>query len=182
MRAMKIAFATCFAAVCCGYAYAQAPAPPPQPTYGCDTAESKQLDFWVGEWELTTLGPPGAGVGNKSRNRITKIMDGCAVLEQFTGGGASKLNGHSVSAYDRATKQWKQTWVDNTASYLDFVGGVVDGNMSFWREADRQGKKVKQRMVWKDVKADSLKWLWQSSADGGTTWSTQWEIDYRRLK
>ena len=37
-------------------------------------------------------------------------------------------------------------------------------------------------MIWQDVKRDSLKWLWQRSDDGGRTWTTQWEIDYRRLK
>ena len=37
-------------------------------------------------------------------------------------------------------------------------------------------------MVFEDVKRDSLKWLWQSSSDGGTTWKTDWEIDYKRLK
>ena len=178
MPRMKIRLAAATIALTCSSA-GLAQTPPP-PAFGCDTPESKQLDFWVGEWELTTVG--GQGAGNKSRNRISKIMDGCVVLEEFSGGGASKLNGHSVSTYDRATRQWRQTWVDNTASYLDLKGGVVDGNMSFWREAESQGKKVKQRMVWRDVKADSLKWLWQRSLDDGATWNTQWEIDYRRLK
>ena len=35
---------------------------------------------------------------------------------------------------------------------------------------------------WKDVKADSLKWLWQRSDDAGATWKTQWEIDYTRTR
>lgn len=176
--AMKIRILTAILAGAGGQALAQTP---PPPTYGCDSPESKQLDFWVGEWELTTVGA-APGAPNKSRNKVSRIMGGCVILEEFTGGAASKLDGHSVSAFDRATKQWKQTWVDNTASYLDFKGGLVDGDMSFWREVEIQGKKVKQRMIWKDVKADSLKWLWQRSVDDGATWTTQWEIDYKRVK
>jgi hypothetical protein len=149
------------------------------PAYGCDSPESKQLDFWLGEWELSFVedGKPG-----KSRNRITKILDGCAILEEFSGAPGTKLNGRSLSTFDRVTGQWKQTWVDNSASYLDFSGGIIDDHMVFWRKFSRGDKEVWQRMVFQDVKPESLKWLWQSSADGGITWKTNWEIDYKRIK
>ena len=150
------------------------------PQHGCDSPESKALDFWVGEWELSFAGPDGKPV--KSRNRVRKILDGCAVLEEFEGPPGTPLKGHSVSTYDRATKQWKQTWVDNTASYLDFVGTTDGGDMAFAREVERQGRKIRQRMVFRDVRRDSLKWLWQRSDDEGRTWTTQWEIAYRRAK
>ena len=149
-----------------------------QPTYGCDTPESKQLDFWVGDWELTYT---SGGKEVKSRNRITKTLDGCVVLEEFTGAPGTKLDGRSYSTYDRATKRWKQTWVDNTASYLDFEGATVEGDMAFVRSAARAGKVTHQRMVFRDVRADSLTWLWQSSPDE-KAWTTHWEIAYRRVK
>jgi hypothetical protein len=148
-------------------------------SYGCSSPESKQLDFWLGEWELSYVenGKPG-----KSRNRITKTLDGCAVLEEFSGAPGTKLDGRSLSTFDRLTRRWKQTWVDNTASYLDFTGAMQDGRMVFSREMQRDGKTVGQRMVFADVQPDSLKWLWQRSEDGGRTWDTQWEIQYRRIK
>ena len=149
-------------------------------TYGCDSPESRQLDFWLGEWELTYQGDDGKPA--KSRNRISKVLDGCAVLEEFSGAPGTKLDGRSYSTFDRATRQWKQTWVDNTGTYLDFAGGTSDGQVYFAREAERQGKRFRQRMVFQDVKPDSLTWRWQRSDDGGTTWVTQWEISYRRLK
>jgi hypothetical protein len=159
----------------CGCAVAQT-----APLHGCDSPESRQFDFWVGDWELSYKGPDGKVAA--SRNRITRILDGCVLLEQFAGAPGTKLDGHSVSTYDRNTKQWKQAWVDNTGSYLDFTGGFADAKMVLSRDAERQGKRFKQRMVWQDIRADSFKWLWQRSDDGGSTWSTQWEIDYRRAK
>jgi hypothetical protein len=57
----------------------------------------------------------------------------------------------------------------------------VDGNMAFVRSVTKDGKTTHQRMVFRDVKADSLTWLWQGSADG-STWTTQWEIRYQRAK
>lgn len=148
-------------------------------TYGCDSPESKQLDFWLGEWELSYV---EEGKQRKSRNRITKTLDGCAVLEEFTGAPGTKLDGRSISTFDRFTQRWKQTWVDNTASYLDFNGGLEDGRMVFARQMQRDGKTIGQRMVFADVQRDSLKWQWQRSDDGGKSWTTQWEIDYRRVK
>jgi hypothetical protein len=149
------------------------------PTYGCDSPESRALDFWIGEWELTYQGDDGKPA--KSRNRITKVLDGCAILEEFSGAPGTKLDGRSYSTLDRISKQWKQTWVDNTGTYLDFTGGALDGEMFFVREVERAGKRIRQRMIFQDVKADSLTWRWQRSDDGGATWATQWEIAYRRL-
>ena len=63
-----------------------------QPQYGCDSVESRQLDFWVGEWDLTYT---AGGKEAKSRNRISKVLDGCAILEEFTGGSGTKLDGRS---------------------------------------------------------------------------------------
>jgi hypothetical protein len=147
-------------------------------TYGCDSPESRQFDFWLGEWELSYSeeGKPG-----RSRNRVSKILGGCAVLEEFSGQPGTKLDGRSHSTYDRLTRQWRQTWVDNTAAYLDFTGGMSDGRMILSRDAPG-GKGVQQRMIFQDITSDSLKWLWQKSEDGGASWKTQWEIDYRRVK
>ena len=161
--------ATILAAACPLVSPAQAPAP------GCASEESKRLDFWLGQWE-------GTHSGGKSANRITKALDGCVIVEQFTGAPGTKLDGTSVSTYDRATRRWRQTWVDNTGAYLDFVGGADNGDPTFEREFVRDGKAIRQRMVFRDVKPASLKWLWQSSHDGGKTWDTQWEIGYKRLK
>lgn len=146
---------------------------------GCDSAESRQFDFWVGEWEATYV---MGGKQGQSRNRITKVLDGCALLEEFDGAPGTPLVGRSYSAYDRAANAWKQTWVDNQGSYLDFVGGFADGRMVLSRETMRNAKPVKQRMVFQDIQADRFKWLWQASTDGGATWTTGWEIDYRRAR
>ncbi len=149
------------------------------PAYGCDTPESRQFDFWLGDWDLryTDEGKPGT-----SRNHVTKVLDGCAVLEEFSGAPGTRLDGRSMSTFDRASRQWKQTWVDNTASYLDFTGGMVDGRMILAREAKVGSGTVLQRMVFQDIRRDSLTWLWQRSTDGGKTWTTQWEIAYTRAK
>src|SRR4051812_19757306 len=109
-------------------------------------------------------------------------MDGCAILEEFTGAPGTPLVGRSMSAYDRLSKHWKQAWIDNTGAYLDFTGLREEGRMTFSREMTRDGKTSRQRMVFQDISRDRLKWLWQRSDDDGKSWATLWEIDYTRGK
>lgn len=163
-------FAALIAAVVPLLAQAQA-----QPAYGCDSLESKRFDFWVGDWELEFA-------GGKGGNRIEKTLDGCVIVEHFRGAPGTKLDGTSVSTFDRVTNRWRQAWVDNTGTYLDFVGGEDGGDPTFERAYEKDGKTIRLRMVFREVTKDSLKWLWQRSDDAGKSWKTAWEIDYRRAK
>ena len=144
---------------------------PPDP---CEQPEIQQFDFWVGEWDLEW------GDGKTGTNVIKKDLDGCVVVERFNGAPSSPLNGMSVSSYNVERDQWQQTWVDNQGGYLDFAGEFTDGRMVLARDAVRDGKRFKQRMVWYDIKRDSLKWNWERSTDGGNTWEVLWKIEYRR--
>ena len=150
-----------------------------QPPKGCDSPEARQFDFWVGDWDLTY---DDAGKVGKSHNHIARILDGCALLEEFRGPPGTPLEGRSLSTFDRLTHRWKQTWTDNTAAWLDFAGGFADGRMVLSREAGKDGKHFLQRMVWEEIRRDSLEWLWQRSDDGGRTWKTQWQIHYKRSR
>jgi hypothetical protein len=152
----------------------QTQAPPP-----CTSAESRQFDFWVGDWEahFTQNGKPG-----QSRNKVTRILGDCVIFEDFRGAPDSPLYGMSHSVFDRQAGKWKQTWVDNNASYLDFVGEFKDDRMILSRTAAKDGKTFLQRMVWFDIQPDRFNWHWERSDDGGKTWQVNWKIDYRRVK
>lgn len=155
----------------------QTPAAPPNP---CEAPQQKQFDFWVGEWEATW---PGAKEGEVQRgtNSIKRVLDGCIVQETFDGGKDNPLRGHSVSVFDLQSGKWKQTWVDNQGSYLDFVGEFKDGQMILWREVlKKDGTSIIQRMVFKNITPNSFDWSWEASKDGGKTWQTQWPIQYKR--
>jgi hypothetical protein len=145
----------------------------------CAAAEQKQLEFWVGEWNLTW---PGAKAGETAHgtNSIRRILDGCVVQENFSGGDATHLRGTSVSIYEGKSGKWKQTWVDNEGGYLDFVGEFKNGQMILERETVINSTKTLQRMVWKNITPTELDWSWEASTDGGKTWQVQWPIHYKR--
>jgi hypothetical protein len=145
---------------------ASAPAAQPQP---CADAKQKQLDFWVGDWDLTWPGEKQGEIAS-GRNSIKRIMDGCVVQENFSGGDSMPLRGMSVSLFDTTIGKWKQTWVDNAGSYLDFVGEFKDGQMILAREASRpDGTRFLQRMVFKNISPNELDWSWEASKDNGRT-------------
>ncbi len=136
-------------------------------------AASGQFDFWVGDWILSWEGGTG-------RNRISAVLDGAVILEEFSADPPEELRGMSVSTVSSETGDWRQTWVDNTSGYLDFRGGLRDGEMILEREGLAKGEKIRQRMVWTDITPDALTWRWERSDDRGATWRTLWLIGYRR--
>ena len=157
-------------------------ASPPAPPAPCRTAEARQLDFWVGEWDVSWPASPSSPAGTGT-NRIEKILDGCVISENFEAHGPGALVGKSYSIYDERSKQWRQTWVDNQGSYMDFLGDFSHKEKIFWREtADAHGKPVRARMVFLNVSPDSFDWRWEKSGDGGKTWQVQWPIHYSRKK
>jgi hypothetical protein len=145
----------------------------------CTIAEQRQFDFWIGEWDLTWPGQKSGEIGHGS-NSIKRILDGCVVQENFSAQD-QHLRGTSVSTFDARAGKWKQTWVDNEGGYLDFVGKFKDRQLILQREAiGKDGTKMLQRMVWKNISANELDWSWEASRDGGKTWQVQWPIHYRR--
>ena len=146
----------------------------------CAAPEQKQFDFWVGSWEGTWPGAKSGEVGHGTNN-IARILDNCVVQENFSAGDSGHLRGQSVSHYDAHSAKWKQTWVDNEGGYLDFTGEWKDGQMILSREAiGPNGVKSLQRMVYKNITASEFDWSWESSTDGGKTWTVQWPIHYKR--
>jgi len=177
MRMAIVMFGFCLASMCVGAQQGTTTATPPNP---CAAPEQKQLEFWVGEWELTWPGEKQGEVVHGT-NSIRRVLETCVVEEDFSGESAMHLRGMSVSIFDTHAGKWKQTWVDNEGGYLDFIGEFKDGQMILWRDAVRpDGAKVVQRMVFKNISRNELDWSWEASKDGGKTWEVQWPIHYKR--
>jgi hypothetical protein len=104
-----LAAALLFVAVCIAQQAGTAPTAPPNP---CAAPEQKQLDFWVGEWDLTWPAEKQGELAHGT-NSIHRQFDSCVVQENFSGGEAMHLRGMSVSIFDTRARKWKQTWVDN---------------------------------------------------------------------
>ena len=183
-----IPFAAALLAACSGSA---ATAPPPAapastPSPACASAEHRQLDFWIGEWDVAIRarrGPTSEEWGEaKGTQRIEAILGGCVIAESFAAEGpGAPWSGRSYSVWQPQLGTWRQTWVDDSGGYLAFAGGIEDGEMRLYGEPRTvDDKTIEMRMLWKDVTADSLRWEWQRSEDGWQTSIVMMEIRYTR--
>tara|TARA_R110002073_G_scaffold72730_2_gene178162 strand:- start:5474 stop:5968 length:495 start_codon:yes stop_codon:yes gene_type:complete len=136
----------------------------------CSSDEYSTLDFWVGSWEVSWK-------GGKGTNHISKSHGGCVINEKFDSPG---LKGMSISMYNKAGGEWRQTWMDDQGSYFDFHGRQDGADYIFHSTPDPEKPEQQLRMVFTDIKADQLTWLWQKTSDGGETWTDQWMIKYSR--
>lgn len=176
--ALRIGAAVC--ALACGVpALAQTAAPSAAASAPAQPADL--FDFWVGDWTLSWKNADGT-IG-KGRNRITKILDGAVIEENFEAEPASNppplLKGRSLSV--RQNGVWRQAWADNQGGFFALRGQADGDRRIFITDPVRRGDKtVVQRMVFHTIKAGSLVWDWESSSDGGASWQRQWRIDYVR--
>jgi len=157
--------------------------PAPVPDTSCATPEARQLDFWIGDWELTgRRRTPGGWVDTPGTNRVRAALGSCVIEEQFRSAEADGLEGRSVSVYDTRAGAWRQTWVDNQGGYLVFRGGM-DGDRMILATAPTvlaSGDTMVSRMVFHDITTDRLVWDWERTTDAGRSWTVLWTLEYRR--
>jgi hypothetical protein len=107
-------------------------------------------------------------------------LSGCAIEESFHGEGpGAPWAGRSFSTWVPAAHQWRQTWVDDSGSYLAFRGGREGDTFVLLGEPmpDRQ-----MRMVFSKITADSIYWSWERGTEGGTEWAPVMTIAYTRRR
>jgi hypothetical protein len=135
--------------------------------------ESRQFDFWLGEWDVAN--PAGKLAGT---NKIESIAAGAGLLENWT--GASGYTGRSLNAWNAAKKQWQQYWVGSDGGVLELSGGLVDGRMVLAAEHEVSGVRRLERITWTPNADGTVRQHWEQSADGGKTWTTAFDGLYRK--
>ncbi len=145
----------------------------------CADAEYRELDFWVGSWELSWTGQDGKQ--GRGTNLISHNPYGnCVIKEEFNGAPTMQFKGMSVSTYLKPAKLWRQAWVDDSGGFFSLYGGPQDDG-TFQLDMERVNDQGPyRRMIWKNIETDSLDWHWQGKADEEAEWGDLWVIHYSR--
>ena len=142
------------------------------------TAENRQFDFWLGEWDVsTTQGSIPAGT-----SKIELILEDCVVLENWKSLN-NPYSGKSYNIYDQALKRWEQYWVDNVGGNIFFHGKLLkDGLMDYWTDDIPQstGPSVRRHLQFTAMGPDKVRQLSRGSTDGGITWNVEYDFLYVR--
>lgn len=149
--------------------------PPARPD--CSAAEHRQLDFWIGEWNV--FDPVHYGDVPIATSRIESIANGCAIQERFESPRApgGPYGGTSYSSFDRKDGHWHQMYVDTNGNVNWYSGELADGAMILTAAA-RQG--ALQRMVYRARADGSVEQVGTVSTDGGRSWQPGYDLVYRR--
>ena len=142
----------------------------------CASAEYRQLDFWLGDWDVFETDAPTEPA--QARARIERIAGGCALHELYEQNDG--LVGDSILAYDAVRRHWQQTWVTNRGSLMLIAGAFKDGVLVLEGEMHtRGGQTLRQRIRW-ERRGDAVREWAVMSKDGGRTWSPAFDMLFRK--
>jgi hypothetical protein len=141
------------------------------------TLDEGSFDFWLGNW--TTRWKDAGGRSHTGTNVVLKLDQ--RIRELFEGPSKPRRYvGASISDWDSGSSTWRQEYWDNSGYHARFNGGWRGDRFILDQVHDETATKVRYRLVWSNVKVDTLLWDYESSGDGGLTWASTWHIAYRR--
>ena len=150
----------------------------PRRPAGCTSAESRQFDFWLGEWDVS----PGQSSVVVAESVITVHDQGCVILENWR--PFRDAHGHSINAYDAANQSWRQTWVDAGGTITQYVGaqdadGVIRLDNMGAGPGDRPPTE-RRRMNFVRVDENTVRQWGELYEEAAQSWKTEWAFLYRR--
>ncbi|MET0229434.1 MAG: hypothetical protein ABW186_00720 [Rhodanobacteraceae bacterium] len=114
------------------------------------------------------------------------LADGSANVEEHRfdkPGGVTW--GVAMRAFDAKSATWAIWWIDGRDPHgaLDppVKGRFEHGVGTFVSDGVVDGKPVRTRFVWSDITRDTARWEQAYSYDAGSTWDTNWTMDFRRI-
>lgn len=143
-------------------------------------AQTREFDFWVGEWDVFATGT-NFTVG---RSSIQKASGDCMILENWTAIGPMPHNGKSMNYVNPETGKWEQLWIGSNGrgNHVSrfYNGEYKDSVMRFESETKTPQGKQTGRFSFFNQGPDQVRQLFETSADGGKTWKTNYDFTYKR--
>jgi hypothetical protein len=136
--------------------------------------ESRQFDFWLGDWTVSYPGAPGG-----STSKVSLSLDKCLVVESWDGGKGHK--GENMFAYSSDDKSWHGMFADNQGRVHVFEGKLAAGTAEFYGPGrNANGASVLNRIRVVRVNANKVEQSWEKSNDNGATWNMEFRGEYSR--
>ena len=142
--------------------------------------ETAQFKPFLGTWtnevrylidpEKQTYGPPTKGTWTFDFG-----WDGFTIRDEYRVDGQAGSGGPAYRWFDPRTKQWVMTYlpVNQPSEQIWVMNGSFDteGNLRAERDGvDFQGRPIKARIHFTQIKSDSFRWSTDWSYDEGKTW------------
>jgi hypothetical protein len=123
-------------------------------------------------------------------------FDGTCTGHEFMGGQAvvddnvvdrpeGAYRASSFRLFDPKTGSWSIWWFDGrTPTHVDppLVGRFENGAGVFLADDTFEGRPIRVRFIWSRTGSESPRWEQAFSENGGTTWETNWVMDFARTR
>jgi len=93
------------------------------------------------------------------------------------------LYGCTLRLFNPATAEWTLNWSDSATGVLfpPQIGRFNNGVGHFYGIEPCNGQTVLTRFIWSGISATTARWEQAFSADGGSTWETNWTMDFEKV-
>lgn len=148
------------------------------------------FDFEIGRWQVhhrrltEWLKGSTAWEGFEGISVARKILGGLGMIDEITNQRASgSFQGMTIALFDPQTQQWSINTANSIQGLLStpMIGGFTNGVGRFYAHEPLEGRHIFTRMLWLDITPTTYRWEQAFSADGGSTWETNWIQDHVRL-
>ena len=152
---------------------------------------SSDFDFEFGKWQVRHRRLKERLVGSddweefSGQSETRAVLGGNGNIEDnilhFPGGAYRAI---AIRSYDASSQTWAIWWLSaNNPHNLDVpvVGRFDAGVGSFFAEEVLSEIPVTVRFLWLRTDTDTPRWEQAMSIDGGSTWETNWTMDFERV-
>jgi hypothetical protein len=137
-------------------------------------SESRQLDFWLGNWTISVPGFSG-----NSASKVSLSLDKCLIVESWNDGRGH--DGQNTFGYSGDDKSWYGMFADNKGRVHVFTSGTVSGGIAeFNGSSGTNEEKALNRVKIARLSADKVEQTWEKSSDNGHSWKTVFRGEYSR--
>jgi hypothetical protein len=151
------------------------------------------FDFLVGHWQVhhrrlkERLANNHEWIEFEGTSVLQMVMGGYGTFDDNVlelPGGAYRAVG--LRSFDPKSGQWSIWWLDSRTPLgpLDppLRGTFHDGVGTFLADDTFNGRPIRVRFTWSKITPTSCHWEQAFSTDGGASWETNWEMDFKRTR
>ncbi|WP_454858220.1 hypothetical protein [Promicromonospora soli] len=164
----------------------------PSPTSSTIADGQRDFDWEIGTWRSTVQvladplsESPDEWLQFTGTSTVLPLSDRRAnVVEFAVSGPAGRIDALNLRLYEPQAQRWSLTFVNMRDGLLTpaVYGGFRDGVGEFYGDDQLDGRPVKVRFLIDRVGRDEARFEQAFSADGGTTWETNWIAVDRRFR
>ncbi|MFJ9389626.1 hypothetical protein ACIRON_12445 [Nocardioides sp. NPDC101246] len=150
----------------------------------------RDFDWEIGTWRSTVQvladpisESPDEWLEFSGTSTVRPLMDRRANVVEFeVSGPAGRIDALNLRLYEPQSQRWSLTFVSMRDGLLTPAvrGGFRDGVGEFYGDDQLGDRSIKVRFLITRVSRDEARFEQAFSADGGTTWETNWiAVDHR---